>query len=71
LQAFGIDPDTGKIDIDRITSGVSASQRNKINQVKDIINDLEERFGKEIPVDEILLMHRLLGLNKNRLKIFR
>lgn len=61
LQAFGIDPDTGKIDIDRITSGVSASQRNKINQVKDIINDLEGRFGKEIPVDEIFVDAKAIG----------
>jgi len=53
MQAFGTDPETGKIDIDRITSGFSASQRSKIAQLKDIINDLDLRFNGKIPIDEI------------------
>ncbi|MBW2993553.1 minichromosome maintenance protein MCM, partial [Candidatus Woesearchaeota archaeon] len=40
LSQVGIDPETGKIDIDRIATGVSASARNKIITIKEIIEDL-------------------------------
>lgn len=54
LQQVGIDPETGKLDIDRISIGITSSQRNKIAQVRDIINDLEEALGKIIPLEEIM-----------------
>ena len=54
LEQVGMDPETGKIDIDRITSGITTSERNKINVVKEIINQLEVQFGKMIPIEEII-----------------
>jgi replicative DNA helicase Mcm len=55
LNAIGIDPDTGKIDIDRISSGISASQRGKIHTVKEIIAELELATNqKVISVDDII-----------------
>ncbi|MFB6199084.1 MAG: ATP-binding protein, partial [Halobacteriaceae archaeon] len=54
LSQIGKDPETGKIDIDRISTGVSASQRNHIHIIRDIINDLEDDGDKNIHVDEIL-----------------
>ncbi|MBN1386456.1 minichromosome maintenance protein MCM [Candidatus Woesearchaeota archaeon] len=46
LSQIGIDPETGKIDIDRISTGVTASQRSKIITIKDIISELEAKLGK-------------------------
>lgn len=54
LSQVGIDPETGKIDIDRISTEFTASQRNKIIQVKDIIAELESKIGKAIPLDDII-----------------
>ena len=54
LRQLGLDPETGKIDIDRFRGGVSASQRSYIRIVKDIINEMETKFGKVIPVTEII-----------------
>jgi len=54
LSQIGIDPETGKIDIDRITTGVTATQRNKIIIVREIINELENRIGKTIPIDDLV-----------------
>jgi len=54
LSQVGIDPETGKIDIDRIATGVTASQRSRIIQIKEIIEELENRIGKTIPIDDIV-----------------
>ncbi len=62
LTQVGMDPETGRIDIDRLTTGVPASQRSHISIVREIINTLEERFGKEIPEDEIYNEAREKGL---------
>lgn len=53
LQQIATDAETGKIDIDRISSGISASQRNKIGIVKDIVAELENSFGKNVPIEEV------------------
>ena len=52
LMQLNFDSSTGKIDIDR-TEGVSTSKRNIIRTVLDIIDELEKKIGKQIPVDEI------------------
>lgn len=55
LKDIGLDPDTGKIDIDRISSGISATQRGKIHLIKDIIADIEKSTGqKVIAVEDVI-----------------
>ncbi len=54
LSQIGVDPETGKIDIDRIASGITASQRGKISVVKEIISELENKLGKVIPIEDII-----------------
>jgi hypothetical protein len=44
--------DITSFDIDRI-SGNPASKRNKINVMKEILEELETRLGKLIPIEEI------------------
>ncbi len=56
LRQIGIDPETGKIDIDVIATGIPASQRGKIATIKEIINELETKVGKVIPYDDILAL---------------
>jgi len=53
LESVGLDPETGKIDIDRIATGITAAQRNKIVVIREIIHNLEEDIGKSIPLEEI------------------
>jgi replicative DNA helicase Mcm len=54
MKAVGTDPETGKFDIDRISSGISASQRSRIHIVKNIIDKLEAKIGKVIPITDII-----------------
>lgn len=54
LMQVGFDKETGKIDIDRITTGISASARSHIANIKEIIADLESKVGKTIPIDDVI-----------------
>jgi replicative DNA helicase Mcm len=53
LMQVGYDYESKTFDIDRISTGIASSQRNKIILVRDTIFKLEERIGKLIPVEEI------------------
>ncbi len=54
LAQVATDSETGQIDIDRISTGISATQRNSIHVVKELINELENKLGKVIPIDDII-----------------
>jgi len=54
LSKVGIDPETGEIDIDRIVSGISAKQRSEIMTIKEIINELSNKYGEAIPTEEVI-----------------
>ena len=54
MQEVAMDMETGKFDIDRITTGITASQRSQISIIRRIIDALAERVGKSIPVQDIV-----------------
>jgi replicative DNA helicase Mcm len=54
LLQVGLDRETGKLDIDRISTGIPASQRDKIFSVKEVLAELESRLGKTIPITDVL-----------------
>jgi len=53
LMQVGYDYESKTFDIDRISSGITSSKRNKIFSVRDTINLLEGRLGKLIPMEEV------------------
>ena len=65
LSEIGIDPETGKIDIDRITTGISTSQRSNIIIIREIINSLEDKIGKTIPIEDIVSEAEIKGIAEN------
>ena len=68
LMQVGLDRETGKIDIDRITTGVTASQRSHISTIKEIINELENKIGKTIPIDDIMEEARLKEISEDKVE---
>jgi replicative DNA helicase Mcm len=66
LSQIGMDPETGKFDIDRISSGVTASERGNIVIVKEIINEQEVKSGKTIPVEDILIEASEKGITEDK-----
>ena len=53
LTQVGYDEETKSFDIDKVTTGVSASKRNKIIVLKETLAQMESRLGKLIPMEEI------------------
>ncbi len=66
LSQIGVDPETGKLDIDRITTGITASQRGIIATIKEIIHDLEGQIGKQIPIDDIVMKAKDKGIDQDK-----
>lgn len=54
LRQVAFDEKTGTFDIDRIATDTPASTRNKIITLKEIINELESKVGKTIPLEDIM-----------------
>jgi len=64
LKKVGVDPETGELDIDRIVTGITASQRSRIITIREILTDLEAKFGENIPVSEIFSEATERGLDE-------
>lgn len=66
LTLVGYDPETKKFDIDRISTGISASTRSNIFTIKDIINELEGKLGKTIPLNDIIMAAKEKGIESDK-----
>jgi replicative DNA helicase Mcm len=65
LMQIGREKETGQIDIDRIATGIPASQREKIFVIKQILDELEHELGKTIPVEDVARIATEKGLSKS------
>ncbi|MBI2141276.1 minichromosome maintenance protein MCM, partial [Candidatus Woesearchaeota archaeon] len=65
LMQIGREKETGQIDIDRIATGIPASQREKIFVIKQILEELEQELGKTIPVEDVARLATEKGLSKS------
>ena len=68
LMQVGFDKETGKLDIDRIATGISASERSHIHTVKEIITELEPKFNKLIPIEEIVSNAKGRGVDEDKVE---
>jgi len=49
MKQVGYDPDTGKVDIDKVEGRTSKSERDKINIIIDVIKELCEDYEGSAP----------------------
>tara|TARA_Y100000034_G_C6906923_1_gene421174 strand:- start:2502 stop:4520 length:2019 start_codon:yes stop_codon:yes gene_type:complete len=66
LKQLGTDPETGQIDIDRIMTGVTATQRSRMSVIRQILDSLESQFGKAVPLNEIYSEAGAQGIEKQK-----
>jgi len=64
LREFGFDPETGKIDIDRVEGHTTASERGKIRTMLEVIDELISTLGKNLPKEEILKAAKSHGIKE-------
>lgn len=66
LKQVSMDPHTGKIDIDMISTGITTTERSKIVIIKEIINKLENETGKRILVEDIIKAAEEKGIGREK-----
>lgn len=66
LTLIGYDAETNKFDIDRISTGISASQRGQISTIKNLISELEAQMGKMIPMEDLLREAENKGVSEDK-----
>ena len=49
MKQVGYDPDTGKVDIDKVEGRTSHSERDKINIITEVIRDLSDEYEGNAP----------------------
>ncbi len=64
MKEVAYDAETGKFDIDRITTGITATQRNQISMIRKIIDALVDKVGKNIPIQDILAEAESEGIDR-------
>ncbi|HEX3013962.1 MAG TPA: minichromosome maintenance protein MCM [Methanobacterium sp.] len=50
MKQVGLDPDTGKVDIDKVEGRTPKSERDKARVVLDVIKELSEEYGGRVPI---------------------
>jgi len=59
---------TGELDIDRIVTGITTSQRSRIITIRDIIKELESRYGANVPLADVVVAAREKGLDESKIE---
>ncbi|MDO8870890.1 MAG: minichromosome maintenance protein MCM [Methanobacteriaceae archaeon] len=54
LKQVGMDPETGKIDIDKVEGRPPKSERDKLRILLDVIQELEEEYGGRAPTNILI-----------------
>jgi replicative DNA helicase Mcm len=66
LQDIGVDPETGQFDADVVETGTSKSQRDRIKNLKGLIDELEDDYEEGVPVDVVVEEAESIGLNPSK-----
>ena len=66
MRKVGIDPDTGLLDVDVISTGISKSTRDKTKLMKDIIGDISKENQGLAPKDAVLDRAEEIGIERSR-----
>ncbi|MEF8826452.1 MAG: LAGLIDADG family homing endonuclease, partial [Halapricum sp.] len=66
LQDIGIDPETGELDADVVETGTSKSQRDRIQNLKGIIADIQDEYDDGAPVDIVIERAEEVGIDESK-----
>ncbi len=68
LQKVGMDTETGELDIDRIVTGITTSQRSRIIMMREIIRELEAKYGANVPLADVIDAAKEKGLEESKIE---
>ncbi|MFP8891877.1 minichromosome maintenance protein MCM (plasmid) [Natrialbaceae archaeon A-CW2] len=68
LNDVGVDPDTGEFDADMIETGNPKSQKDRMDDLKEVISDLEQEYDEGAPLDIVKERMNDIGHTTMRVK---
>lgn len=70
LKAVGVDPQTGQMDVDIIEAGMSKSQRDKIEMIKEIIRDVAMRdVNAKAQITDVITKAIGVGIEEEEIEV--
>jgi replicative DNA helicase Mcm len=66
LKEIGVDPETGEFDADVVETGTSKSQRDRIQNIRGIIADIEDEYDEGAPVDVVIERAEEVGIDESK-----
>ncbi len=66
LKRVFVDPETGRLDTDWVTVGITKTRRDRARSIREIIKDLEREYGEEVPLDEVLDLAEEEGMEREK-----
>ena len=67
IKKIALDEHTGKVDLSNVATGMTSDQRSVVTNIRQIISNLEDQFGKEIPIDEIVLQAKENNIDEEKI----
>jgi len=66
LQDIGVDPETGEFDADVVETGRSKTQRDRVKNIRGIINEIESEFDEGAPIEEVIDRAEEVGMDASK-----
>ncbi|MFB6222616.1 MAG: LAGLIDADG family homing endonuclease [Haloarcula sp.] len=66
LKEIGVDPETGEFDADVVETGQSKTQRDRIQNIKGIIADIEDEYDEGAPADIVIERAEEVGIDETK-----
>src|SRR6056297_432180 len=66
LKEIGVDPETGEFDADVVETGQSKTQRDRIQNIKGIISDIENEYDEGAPADVVIERAEEVGIDESK-----
>jgi len=66
LQDIGVDPETGQFDADVVETGRSKTQRDRVKNLRSLIQEIEQDYEEGAPVEEVLERAEDIGMERSK-----
>jgi replicative DNA helicase Mcm len=66
LEEIGLDPETGELDADVVETGTSKSQRDRIKNIRSLIEAIEDEYDEGAPVDVVIERAEEQGMDASK-----
>jgi replicative DNA helicase Mcm len=66
MKQIGIDPETGEFDADVVETGQSKTQRDRIQNIRGIISDIEDEYDEGAPIDVVVERAEEVGIEESK-----